>query len=276
MRVIINADDFGLNATVNREIERCIHEGLITSTTIMAAGEGFDEAVKISKRYPQISFGVHLTLDELSSLTKSPILQKYGMTDDHGVFIKGGLFRVAKWTSELTTAISLELEAQVERIIAAGIMPSHFDGHHHCHTIPALHPILMDLTEKYHIKSVRVPLDSRTIGMMIHHVTPAVQMHNSEPSGNSSISSNNVNIIKKISHIIDSYKNNRFFKKHFKTTDYCCSVATFMKNSDFFLGAMRDKTCELMCHPGHSIYIKETAMLRELPILIERTSYLEL
>ena len=79
MRVIINADDFGVNATVNTEIERCIREGLITSTTIMAAGDGFEEAIEISKLYPQISFGVHLTLDELTSQTKSPLLHQYGL-----------------------------------------------------------------------------------------------------------------------------------------------------------------------------------------------------
>lgn len=278
MRVIINADDFGLNATVNREIERCIREGLITSTTIMAAGEAFDEAVEISKRYPQISFGVHLTLDELSSLTKSPVLHKYGMTDEQGIFIKGGLFRVAKWTSELTTAIRLELEAQIERIVAAGKVPSHFDGHHHCHTIRELHQIMVELSRKYGVNRVRVPLDYRSLHMIINHVTPVnpliVGIKNS-PSDDHSHTIEKPSIYRRVIHNISMFQNDCFFKKHFRTVDYCCSVSSFKKNEDYFQRRMCDRIFELMCHPGHPNYQQETLLLNSLAHY-SRISYLNL
>ena len=42
-RVIINADDFGINPIVTSEIERMIELGIVTSTTIMANGSCLDE-----------------------------------------------------------------------------------------------------------------------------------------------------------------------------------------------------------------------------------------
>lgn len=274
MRVIINADDFGLNAAVNAEIERCIKEGLITSTTIMAAGDGFEEAVEISKHYPNISFGVHLSLDELTSLTKSPILYHYGLTDGQGLFMKGGVFKVKEWTKELKEAVFVELSAQIEKIIMAGIKPSHFDGHHHCHTIPALHEIIVRLSSMYSVKKVRIPLDFITLNMRIHHIVPAVPDKSNNLSLKSSYSQD-LSIFGRLNRMKNMYVNVFFFKRNFTTSDYCCSVASFRKNENYMLQTMRNKTIELMCHPGHQNYLEETESLYFLKDL-NRISYIQL
>ena len=275
LRVIVNADDFGLNETVNAAIEKCIKQGLITSTTIMAAGEGFDDAVTLAKKYPYISYGVHLTLDELSSLTKSPVLHKYGMTDSEGLFIKGGVFRVQEWTHELTTAIHYELEAQIDKIISAGLTPSHFDGHHHCHTVKYLHGIMVELTRKYNITKVRVPLDARDMDMILHHITPAISKRTVTNSILPSKKSSN-GIIKRVRLNFSMICNDRFFKRSFNTTDYCCSVASFKKNEEYLKTHFRGKTIELMCHPGHPNYKEETELLATIPNSVKMTSYLSL
>ena len=44
-RLIINADDFGLTAGVNRAIAELHQAGAVTSATLMATGAAFDDAV---------------------------------------------------------------------------------------------------------------------------------------------------------------------------------------------------------------------------------------
>ena len=42
MKLIINADDFGMSHEVNTAIRDSFRQGLISSTTLMANMEGFD------------------------------------------------------------------------------------------------------------------------------------------------------------------------------------------------------------------------------------------
>ncbi len=63
--LIVNADDFGQSAVVNRAILDCFQKGLISSTTIMANMPGFDEAVELAlAKGLQQNIGVHLNLTD--------------------------------------------------------------------------------------------------------------------------------------------------------------------------------------------------------------------
>ena len=75
MKYIINADDFGKSEDVNKAIIHCIEERVINSTTIMANGLALPSAATYARSNPQISYGVHLVIDEMESLTKSMILK---------------------------------------------------------------------------------------------------------------------------------------------------------------------------------------------------------
>jgi predicted glycoside hydrolase/deacetylase ChbG (UPF0249 family) len=58
-RLIINADDLGLTAGVNRAIAECIRVGVVTSTTLMANATAFLDAVSVVHKLagPDPSFG---------------------------------------------------------------------------------------------------------------------------------------------------------------------------------------------------------------------------
>jgi hypothetical protein len=49
--VIINADDFGMNSSVNRAILSSVEQGLVTSTSIMANMPGFEEAAGLVRAH---------------------------------------------------------------------------------------------------------------------------------------------------------------------------------------------------------------------------------
>lgn len=69
MKVIINADDFGLNREVNAAILDLIGRGGITSVTMLANASAIQEGVKKLPKDSPCSFGVHLNLPEFAPLT---------------------------------------------------------------------------------------------------------------------------------------------------------------------------------------------------------------
>ena len=130
VRVIINADDFGINPKVTEETIFLLKNNSISSATIMANGTCLGQAAEFSKSHPEFSFGVHVCLDEFDSLTKNTILQKYGITDNVSVFIKGSLFNISYFDQELIKAIDGEIRAQVDQVLSLGVSISHIDSHH--------------------------------------------------------------------------------------------------------------------------------------------------
>ena len=61
-QLIINADDFGIHEAVNLAVYRGFESGILTSTSIMAGGDAFSSAVRLSREMGNIGIGIHLTL----------------------------------------------------------------------------------------------------------------------------------------------------------------------------------------------------------------------
>ena len=61
-RLIINADDLGFTSGVNRAIVEAHTRGVVTSSTLMANGRAFGEAVELSRAVPALSIGCHVVL----------------------------------------------------------------------------------------------------------------------------------------------------------------------------------------------------------------------
>ena len=75
MKIIINADDFGISTNVNRAIYKSAIDGYITSSTIIAVSQYLDEAVEMTKDLKNISFGIHLTFtDNFKPILAKPIM----------------------------------------------------------------------------------------------------------------------------------------------------------------------------------------------------------
>lgn len=266
MRIIINADDFGKNAEVNKAIERCIAEKFITSTTIMANGECVKSAVNYALSHPEISYGVHLVIDELESLTKPQIFVKAGITDESGNFVKGCLTKV-KPSKEIKEAIYKEWHEQVDTIINMGLTPTHIDSHHHVHTIPWVLPIIKKISNTFGIKKVRLT-QHRSISILRKHSYQA----NNTTGANTDQKCNDVNSESHAKLLQKFYKYFRLLHKHikgyihtqkirsyFKTTDFFCSVSYYINNKKLI--DSKYDMIELMCHPGHKDYEEETKML---------------
>ena len=61
-RLIVNGDDFGLTAEVNRGIIRAHREGILTSTSLMVTSPAVEQAVLLARETPSLAVGLHLVL----------------------------------------------------------------------------------------------------------------------------------------------------------------------------------------------------------------------
>lgn len=253
-RIIINADDFGINDVVTSEIERYIDMKVISSATIMANGKSLKKVKEIVISHPEISYGVHLCLTEFESLTHSPIFRKYGITDEDGFFIKEAILKMVSFPYDLRDAIKNELSSQIEKLIKIGIPISHADSHHHFHIIYELKGIVAEVLAQYNIAKIRI---GTPLGLTV--LCGKFSKYNSKPQN-----FNNVNYYESISRInlfsrlryficqsIIRNKVNNYYKTIFTTTDKFYSYSSFNSNLYLRFFMKNNVTMELMCHPGH-------------------------
>ena len=153
-RLIINADDFGLTAGVNRAIADAHQRGIVTSATLMANSQAFDEAVAIARSATSNNFsvGCHVVLldgEPLLPATQVPsLLEPKNGASCFRESLNG--FAVASFRHQLNPEeIEAETAAQITRLQASGIQPSHLDTHKHAHMFPGvLRPLLRGAKSK--------------------------------------------------------------------------------------------------------------------------------
>lgn len=159
-KVIINADDFGYSRGINYAIVDCHTQGILTSTTIMANMPGFDHAVSLAKENPELGIGVHLTLS-----CGKPLLNTHKtLVNEDGSFKKADYFAYSEDYDE--EEIKREWTAQIEKVIASGIKPTHLDSHQHVHTFRNNSHIIVALARKYKLavrNNVQLPDDIRKV-----------------------------------------------------------------------------------------------------------------
>jgi predicted glycoside hydrolase/deacetylase ChbG (UPF0249 family) len=162
IRLIVNADDFGISERVNAGIVLAHRTGIVTATSLMAVGRAFGQAVAHCRKLPFLDVGVHLTL-----VAEKPLLPNSGaLTEDDGHFpISIGAFLRRCHRGKVRLAdIQAELSAQIERVLDHGIRVTHLDSHQHVHALPWLAPLTRRLAAQYGIPFVRVPVEDWRAG----------------------------------------------------------------------------------------------------------------
>jgi len=156
MKIIINADDLGLNTEVNDAIFALMAEQRITSATLLANGPAVSEAARQLREFPYCSFGAHLNLSEFRPLTNHPGLRPILAKD--GSFA-GNRLREISLSHTLRLGIFQEWSAQVARLQTLGVRLSHFDSHHHMHTVPGVFPVMKRVQRRFGFRKVRITMN---------------------------------------------------------------------------------------------------------------------
>ena len=162
-RVIINADDFGLNEEVNKAISKSFESGIISSTTLLVNMPGFMDAVeKINTNLLlKNKVGLHLNLVEgfpVSDLIK----RQKRFCDESGKFAYKRNRAVFSLDTNEKKAIESEIKAQIDRALKHDIKVSHIDSHHGVHTEWGISQIILGVMQDYNIRKIRI---ARNMGL---------------------------------------------------------------------------------------------------------------
>jgi len=164
-QLIVNADDFGRSSEINAAVILAHREGILTSASLMVAGDAAEEAAALAKQNPTLAVGLHVVaVDGPAVLPASRIPF---LVDDSGRFpdapVRLGLryfFRAAA-----RRQLAAELAAQFERFAALGLSLSHVDGHQHMHMHPAVFKMLLPLATRYGARGIRIVRDDLRLAL---------------------------------------------------------------------------------------------------------------
>jgi chitin disaccharide deacetylase len=163
-RLIVNADDFGYTAGVNRAILEAHTHGIVTSSTLMATGPAFEDAVRLTKQAPLLSVGCHTLLIDGQPVLDADRLPT--LTSEHSgtTRFRDGLksFAARALTGRLDPLeIEAETAAQIRKIQSSGIAVSHLDSHKHTHLFPAVLRPVLRAAVACGVRAVRNPFGPR-------------------------------------------------------------------------------------------------------------------
>ncbi len=101
----------------------------------MANMPGFGQAVEMARDHPRLGVGVHLVLT-----SGKPIGGPYQtLTDERGMFLKNGVLEEKAKCGEINLReVEDEYRWQIEKVLQAGLKPTHLDSHHHSHQLPGI------------------------------------------------------------------------------------------------------------------------------------------
>ena len=242
--LIVNADDLGWTQGVNRGIAEAHRNGIVTSTSLLANGCAFEEGVQSALQSPRLGVGVHLNLSDGKPL--APASQVKSLLDENGNFSGGPETLLFRLTAKSLDAREVELEwnAQIEKVRAAGIHPTHLDGHKHVQMLPGLFAVALRLAKKHGIEAVRVSHEASSLRAALNSGGQLAGLILKQ-----GVQARGLKLLAR-----DARKMAE--RAGIAAADYFCGIAQTgvltKKGIQQMLASLPEGTTELMCHPGYA------------------------
>lgn len=155
IQLITNADDFGMNESITNAIVETHLNGVITSTTLLVNMQGFECAVKIAKENPNLGVGIHFNLTEGLPASSPNLIPD--LIDRNGFFHKNAIQRRNLLSGgKKYKQVYIEMKTQLKKMIDSGIIPTHFDSHHHITGVPLAFKASMEVAKELKIGKARI------------------------------------------------------------------------------------------------------------------------
>ena len=242
--LIVNADDLGWTAGVNRGIAEAHRNGIVTSTSLLANGCAFEDGVQTVSELPGLGVGVHLNLSDGAPTALPEEVQS--LLNEEGQFAGGPESLLLRLTTKSlnTQEVENEWNAQIEKVRSAGIHPTHLDGHKHVQMLPGLFGIVLRLAKRHGIDAVRVS----------HEASP---LRTALSDGNESSSvALKQGVQARGLKLLARDARQMAERAGIATADYFCGIAQTgvltKAGVQKLLSSLPKGTTELMCHPGYA------------------------
>ena len=242
-RLIINADDFGLTAGVNRAIVEAHQRGVVTSATMMANAGAVDDAVAGALK-TRLSVGCHVVL-----IDGEPVLPAQDVSSLVVVEASGARFQDG-WLGFAARAlrgrfdgnqIAAEVEAQIRTLQQKGVSVTHLDSHKHVHLFPSVLAPMLRAAKACGVRAIRNPFAPIKPLALAHLLRrPRLWTRYSE--------------VKLLRRFGSDFRNTVEAAGMVTTDGTFGIVATGALDEQLFaaiVGSLPEGTWELVCHPGY-------------------------
>ena len=163
IRLVINADDFGMTPEISRGIIQAHRTGIVTSTSLLGNCADLESARALLADAPTLGVGIHLSL--IGGHPVSDPARLPSLTDGGGRFLTRSSEFFARWLKGQIDEgeVDRELDAQIARARAAGIVPDHLDTHHHLGFLPAVGRAMEAAAHRHGITGIRTLFEKPTL-----------------------------------------------------------------------------------------------------------------
>jgi len=136
--------------------------GIVTSSTLMACGARFDQAVELARQVPRLSVGCHVVLVDGSPTLKaeqvSSLTAAKGAPPSFRESLMSFAFLAAAGRLD-QGQIEQEVAAQIQKLQAVGIAVSHLDSHKHTHMFPVVLKGMLGAAKNCGVRAIRNPFE---------------------------------------------------------------------------------------------------------------------
>ncbi len=154
-QLIINCDDYGWDAPATQAILELGAAGQVSSTTVMANFASDAELRELQRlASPTLSVGLHLTLNAGQPLSAASAVSSL-VNAESQFYTSSQLWQRCLRGQVRRDELKTEVAAQLRRLTAAGLPPSHADSHQHLHQYPLLGPALLGILRELGVGRVR-------------------------------------------------------------------------------------------------------------------------
>ena len=235
MKLVINADDAGVDCSRNRGIFKAVDEGVVTSTSVIVGQGGWEDLFKIlASKKRNVSLGLHLNLTAGKPLAKNC---KSLVNSDENFYNKFDLFKRSQDGLLNKKEVEVEFRAQIKMFDRIGT-PTHIDGHNHIHLLPGAGEVLPKVFPKGTM--IRLPIESPHLGVDPKEFE-VMEIYN------------NVESLIAVTNFLCA-RAKEIWKDHFRyVDDFGGTRIADHPTLEAFQNAvnrLEGDICELMCHPG--------------------------
>jgi len=162
-RLIVTADDFGMNLAVNEAVEQAYSDGILTCASLMMGGAAVKDAVERARRMKGLGVGLHLTLADGRPVSQRS--QVRGLIDEDGRFRNDLVGAGIRWFFNPLIRLQLarEINAQFQAFAATGLVLDHVNAHKHLHFHPTVTAMIISIGRRYGMLALRIPDEPREV-----------------------------------------------------------------------------------------------------------------
>jgi predicted glycoside hydrolase/deacetylase ChbG (UPF0249 family) len=301
-RIVVNSDDFGIDFDRDIGIFFGATSKVISSISVLVTNKNSYSRLKILIRFlrmcnKKISIGLHLNLTDEDFLTCT-------LSDICGQFDQQIHPKIVFWERAVQGKVSCEIiskEIEFQIIIFKkmfGFIPSHIDGHNHCHiSHPDIYSLVKKKAAQQGIEHIRIP-DEKLSDQLICRLIQGAYANNKEEALNLKEKYSMVSnlALDDVIQMASTMRTSRLSDIYLYR--YCCSLLNDEEKRKNFAGTVyghiqtldflyetilnnsNEKITELMVHPGllfpikHKTWFSSKERVRELTNLYSLKKFL--